>query len=151
MKLVGARELDELFKQFPVKVAERARKQGISRAAARYRTLIRRDAPRGRSGLLRQSIGVKRYRSGAVTIGLNRPTNGKGRNVLPKYRGVRYYYKALEFDTARGRAMHPWFERSIRRHMPAISQLMIEEAKNALYREAGKAYARSKSALRRRR
>ena len=132
-KLEGADELNRLLKQFPENVAKRAKRTGLRKAGARLRTLIRRDAPK-ESGTLRKSIRVKSHKNGSVTVGLKE----------------RYYYKSLEFRTARGQPLHPFFERSVERHAAVALRIMLDETRDALYREAGKSYARSHSSLRRR-
>jgi len=131
-KLEGALELEKLFESFPHTVVKRTRRTGLRKAGARMRTMIRRDAPR-RSGNLRKSLKSKQLKSGAVTVGLKE----------------RFYYKTLDLHTKRGAPLHPWFGDSVSRHSPAISQMIINEARAAIHAEAGKAYSKSKSKLRR--
>jgi len=130
-KLEGAEALQKLLKEFPDKVADRAQKTGLRKAAARLRTLIRRDTPK-ESGNLRKAIRTKFHRNSTVTVGLKE----------------RFYYKTLEMQTKRGEPLHPFFERSVRKHASAALKIMLDETTKALYREAGKAYARSRANLR---
>ena len=133
IKLEGARELERLFESFPHSVVKRTRKVGLRRAGARMRTYMRNDAPKI-SGNLKKSLKSKMLKSGAVTVGLK----------------DRFYYKTLDMHTARGAPLSPWFLESVERHAPAISQMIIDEAKTAIHIEAGEAYSKSKSKLRRR-
>lgn len=133
VQLEGAEELRKLFDQFPNTVKKRASKQGLGKAGAKLRTMVRRDAPRV-SGNLRRALRVKRHRNGSVTVGLKE----------------RFYYKVLDLKTKRGEPLHPWFLSSVERHSPAIANLIVTETKLVLYNEAGKAYSRNKSSLRRR-
>jgi hypothetical protein len=126
IELVGARELNELLNQFPGRVAVAARKTGIRRAAAKMRTYLRRAAPK-RSGELRKSIGVAFSKRGTAYVGLR----------------TRYYYKTLEFGRRGGPPLHPFFLATVERHKAEIAQMMVDEARKALYREAGKAFAQS--------
>lgn len=147
IELVGAKELENLFKSFPYAVSKRAKRTGVRKAGQRMRTLVRRDAPRDK-GNLRKSIGVYKTKSGAVKVGLNVKTPGDP-DKFGAGKRVRFYYKTLDLPSKRGGALHPWFLKSVERHAPGISNLMIAETKKALYREAGKAYSKSVSKLRR--
>jgi len=131
-KLEGAKALEKIFETFPFAVVKRTRRVGLRRSGARMRTYMRNDAPR-RSGNLRRALRSRQLKSGAVTVGLK----------------DRFYYKTLDLHTARGAPLAPWFENSVERHAPVISQMIVNETKMAINVEAGKAYSRSKSSLRR--
>lgn len=129
-KIQNADVVKKLLTAFPYNVRRRVTKQGVSRAASKLATMLRRDAPRGATGELRRSIKVKRTRSGAAYVGLRQ----------------NQYYKLLDLPGVKRRGEdRPWFEASIDRHASSISQIMITEIEKALYREAGKSLARSKS------
>ena len=124
--LKGAEELQRLLRSMPNNVQKRATLRGLRRAAAKLRTLIRRDAPR-ETGLLRRSIGIKKLRNGAFDVGLMQ----------------NYYYKVLDLVSAKGRPLKPWFEQSVNRHSRHASKLIMEETEKAIYYEAGKIHART--------
>lgn len=128
LELIGADELQRTLKQFPDAVAKRARRRGLRRAAARLRTLLRRDAPKGESRELRRSIGVKNLKY-ISSVGLQK----------------NFYYRVLDAPSDRGAPLRPWFEQSVKRHQESAAQLIITETKKAIAFEAGKAYARSKA------
>lgn len=131
----GGVELEKLLKTFPDKVQLRVRRAGLRRAAAKFRTLLRREAPK-RYGNLRKSIKIKVHRNKTVSVGLKE----------------RFYYKTLDYPYPdRGnKALRPWFEDAIDHHKRGILQLIVQETNSALMREAGKAYSQSMSKLRRR-
>ena len=127
VKLEGVSQLNKDLETFPDRIQANVKKRGLQKAAARARTFLRRAAPR-ESGELRKSIGIVKTRSKSkALVGLSR----------------NYYYKTLEFASARGQAMHPFFEQAFRRHRAELSQMIIEETKLALAKEAGKIYARN--------
>ena len=127
VKLEGVEQLNKDLAAFPDRIQANVKKRGLQKAAARLRTYLRRAAPRD-SGELRRSIGVIKTRSKSTAlVGLT--TN--------------FYYKTLEFASARGKAMHPFFEQAFDRHSADVSQMIVEETKLALAKEAGKIYARN--------
>jgi hypothetical protein len=126
IELVGARELNELLRKFPGRVAFAARKAGVRKAAAKMRTYLRRGAPKG-TGTFRKALGIKIGKYGNAYVGLRE----------------RYYYKTLEFGRRGGPPLHPFFLATVERHKAEIAQMMVDEARKALYREAGKAFAQS--------
>jgi len=133
-KLEGANNLNILFKQFPESVVKRVKKQGLGKAGARLRTLIRSDARKfKRTGTLIKSIKVKRHKNGTVSVGLKE----------------NFYYKMLDFKYPSGGPYREWFLKSVKRHAGSITQEMVNATRLALTVEAGKAYSRSKSNLRR--
>ncbi len=141
--LKGGKELELILKELPANLEKRIRKAGLRKASARFRTLIRRDAPKGATGLLRKSIGVYLSKRAPIAwIGLNRKTPALGKKATSCV-GVSFYYSVLDIDSARGKALAPWFEASVARHAPLVAQLLLESTEQALAVEAGKAYARS--------
>jgi len=133
--LQGAQELEKLFKAFPDSVVKRAKKTGLRKAGSRMRTLIRGDARKfKRTGRLVKSLKLKVHKNGSVSVGLKE----------------RFYYKTLDMKFRSGGNYRPWFAASVSRHARTIVPIMIRETQLALTVEAGKAYARNKSSLRRR-
>ena len=135
----GIPELEAVFKKLPQSTSTRVRKTAITKTAGRFRTLLRRDAPRI-SGMLRKSIGVKKSRRfPAAWIGLKLKTKGKQGG-----KGIRYYYKVLDMQSKRGAPIKPWFFQSADRHIPGLERLLVAETKKAVVYEAGKAFARQR-------
>lgn len=132
--LEGMKAVTEIFSVFPLNVQKRATKAGYAKAAGRLRTLLRRDAPKG-TGNLRRAIKVKRHRNGSFTIGLKE----------------RYYYKTLDFMYPRGGEYNPWFEQSVERHAHSTLNLCVVAMHEAISREAGKSYAKSRARIKGRR
>lgn len=129
VKLHGVTELNQLLATFSDNVKRRATDSGLRKAGARLRTAFRRAAPR-QSGTLRQSIGSSfNKRDGKVYVGLK----------------TRFFYKTLEFQTKRGAPLHPFMDAAWKSNRDNIAQLIIEETRKELYREAGKIYARTKA------
>ena len=135
-ELKGGKELEKALLELSPNLQKRIRKRGMTKAAARMRTLLRRDAPR-RSGKLRKSINVDRKK--------NRWR--KNKNSIVAYVGLasKYYYKLLDLPgvTVKGRR-RPWILASMKRHSPEVADLLVKETRLALYNEAGKIYARSR-------
>lgn len=124
--LNGGKELAALLKSFPQKTQARVTKTGLRRAANKTRSVLRRAAPKI-SGRLRNAIKVKLGRRGKAWIGLRE----------------RYYYKTLEFDSARGEPLRPFFLAAWNAHEKQIAQMLIDETRKALYVEAGKIHAKA--------
>lgn len=146
-ELHGARELARELAKFPDRVARRAADRGIRRTAVLLRREFRAAAPIG-TGHLRSAI-TYRYsaRTGRAYIGLGK--SGKKFEGAGGHRGVPFYYKTLEFDTARGPALRPFFERTWNRVRMSTARNLIREVKTALAFEAGKEYQRSLARMRR--
>lgn len=148
VELKGAIELEKILESLAPRVSRRVTKAGMSKAGGRLRTAMRRDAPRGPSGRLKKTIGLKRYRKiPKIKIGLYGKTPGDGKQA-GKYDGIRYYYKTLDYDSARGAALNPWFHASAERHGDGARQIVVNETIKAVYVEAGKSYAKSKRSIR---
>jgi hypothetical protein len=155
---INSAEVAKLLADFPIKVRKRVEKTGLRRAGQRMRTMIRRDAPK-QSGDLHKAIGVSQSRkTGKVWVGLKALPSKKGKGR--KGSRVPFYYKLLDLrgtgkPSRRGGYIRrgkdrPWFLKSVERHSKEAANKIVDETKKALYAEAGKYYARSKSMHRRR-
>jgi Bacteriophage HK97-gp10, putative tail-component len=139
IQLNGVEELKKLLEQYPAKVALTAQKRGLARGASRLRTYFRAEMPKV-TGTLRKSIGyktVKGSKGSKVIVGLN----------------TRAYYKVLEQGRkAYKRKGKPvagsppmrdlGFSRVWYSKREGIAQLIIDEAKRAVYEEANKIHAK---------
>ena len=133
MKLQGADVLLKEMKAFGPTVSKKASATGVRKAGALLRRKFKAAAPRS-SGKLRKSIKMKySRRSGKVWVGLRE----------------NYYYKTLEFGRKGGAPLHPFFERTWNEHKGQAAQLIINETRKALYVEAGKVMARTRTRRRR--
>ena len=128
MKLQGADALLKDLKAFGPSVSQKAAKTGVRKAAQYLRREFKREAPRV-SGTLRKSIKLKMGRDGKAWVGLRE----------------RYYYKTLEFGRKGGPPLHPFFERVWNQHRGQAAQMIVDETRKAVYVEAGKVYARSRT------
>ncbi len=139
IQLKGVEELNKLLASYPPNVTLAAQKRGLSRGAARLRTYFRAEMPKDK-GLLRKSIGARTVRGSKgskIIVGLN----------------TRFYYKVLEQGRKpykrKGKQVagsppmrdlgfsRVWFSKR-----EAIAQLIIDEAKRAVYQEANKIHAK---------
>ena len=146
IQLKGVEELNKLLTAYPYKVALTAQKRGLTRGAARLRTYFRAEMPRA-TGTLRKSVGyktVKGSKGSKVIVGLN----------------TRFYYKTLEFGrkahSRKGKPvaatppMHPLgFSKVWYSQREGIAQLIIDEAKRALYQEAANIHSKTLGIARR--
>lgn len=129
MKLVGLQGLKKDFEEMPDAVAGRAADKGIREAAMFLRGRFKRAAPR-RSGELRKSIKMKYSRkSKKAWVGLRR----------------NQFYKTLEFASARGPAMHPFFKATYERNKVKAANIVVRAASLALEFERTKMLARSRA------
>jgi len=146
IKLKGVEELQALLKQYPEKVTLIAQRRGLTRGAAKLRTYFRHEAPKV-TGTLRKSISykaVKGSKGSKVRVGLL----------------TRQYYKVLEQGrkpykrngkpVAGSPPMHDLgFDKIWNAQREDIAQLIIDEAKKALFSEAAKIHAKSLGIARR--
>ena len=146
IKLKGVEELQALLKQYPEKVTLTAQRRGLTRGAAKLRTYFRHEAPKV-TGTLRKSISyktVKGSKGSKVRVGLL----------------SRQYYKVLEQGrkpykrNGRPVAGSPpvrdlGFDRIWNAQREDIAQMIIDEAKKALFSEAAKIHAKSLGIARR--
>ena len=133
-ELTDTKELGKVLDQLTPSLRKLIVKRGMRQAGARTRTLLRREAIRGKTGNLRKSIRTKNLKSGAVVVGLR----------------DRFYYETLDLHSKRGAPLNPWFEAAMTRHAQGIGQLIVDKMKESLAFEAGRTYARSKAIRRRR-
>jgi len=132
IEMNGASDVNDLLLSMPSAIQKRARRTGMARAAGKYRTLLRKDAPRV-TGLLRRAIQVKRHKNGSYSVGLK----------------TLFYYKKLDFVYPSGGAYNPWFLDSVDRHKDTILAELVKKTEEAVYVEAGKTYRRSLTKIRR--
>jgi len=153
--LKGAKELADLLQSMPDTAATKAQRTGLGKGAARLRTYIRRAAPR-KKGILKSAIrsAMARKKFAAYV-------------KLGKVRGekqIRFYYKTLEHGrkaytrrkTGKSYAASPqmatnFFEWTFVRHQTEIAQLIVNETRIALYKNAGQLAARLNAPLKVRR
>jgi HK97 gp10 family phage protein len=146
MQLKGVEELKKLLETYPEKVALTAQKRGLTRGAARLRTYFRAAAPK-KTGTLRKSISyrtVKGSKGSKVIVGLM----------------TRQYYKVLE----QGRKPYKRLGRPVAGSPPmrdiqfssvwysqreGIAQLIIDEARRAVYQEAANIHSKTLNIARR--
>lgn len=139
MKLVGADFLSKQMKAFGPTVAEKGGRKGVAKAAQLVRRTFRKAAPRGKTKLLKKSIGYKTY--GRAGGGAKQAYVG-----LRKIRGEsqgRWYYRTLEVDHARGKAYNPFFVDAWESVKEQAADLIISAATTAIYTEASKVYEKS--------
>ncbi len=106
IKLQGAKELEVALISLPAMVAKRVAKKGLKQAGNKLASEFRKAAPKGKTGLLKKSIGARAVKSRSkyrvsVKVGLVKKLAGK----VGGKRNVLFYYKTLEF----GRARHKRF------------------------------------------
>ena len=145
MKLDGAAQLIAVLKALPQVTEDAVMKRGVSRGAARLRTLMRRAAPR-RTGTLAKSIGIKRVAK-----------RTKGRFAYRVGLMNRYYYKTLDVGRAAYtkkdgtqvsassdfKSIGTQIKRTWDAAKPQIGNVIIEEATKEFAKEVGKLSARS--------
>lgn len=143
IQLVGVDELKKLLETYPAKVALTAQKRGLTRGAARLRTYFRAAAPK-KSGKLRKDIKYKTAEG------------SKGSKVIVGVMNL-HYYKVLDEGRkpykrrsqggkmyAGSPPMRPtnfssvWYSKR-----ESIAQLIIDEAKKAVYQEAANIHSKT--------
>jgi len=127
IEITGFNDLKKILEQYPKKVEKRVAKVGLSKAASRLRTYARRAAPK-QSGLLRRSLRIgrsRRYPAVWVYFRWPGPDNRES------------YFGQVERE-------QQFFKETLTRHRVEIMKIIEDEAINALYKEAGIAYAKSK-------
>ena len=117
-------------------VAQKGGQKGVRKAAMQLRKRLRAAAPY-KTKTLRRAIQFKHSRRGAVSwVGIK------------KLRGestARNYYATLERGRNGGPPLHPFIARTIENSKDEVFRTMVTEARKALYVEAGKVYARSRT------
>lgn len=145
MQLVGAAQVHALLVAYPKAVAAAATRTGLRKSARALRAYLVQAAPE-RTGKLRKAINVKRMRprdktSARMKVGLQAIRGDSGSKGGRSK--IRYYYKTLEFDSARGPAMHPFFLNTWNSHREEIAQMIVEQTRVAVYSEAAKVHRRT--------
>jgi hypothetical protein len=133
IELQGADFLLKQMKAFGPTVSKKATKTGIRKAANKLARTLRNAAP-SRTGTLKKQIKAKIGKRGIAWVGLR-----KGRGETQ----VLFYYKVLDMDSARGKAVAPWFLKAAEASAKETSDTIIRETTKALYSEAAKVYERS--------
>ncbi len=131
VQLVGFKEFMQMTKDYPDDVKERIAKVGVTKAAARFRTLIRRASPI-LDGTLRKSINIRRAKKGRPLAFIG-PTWPGGDNRDS-------YFGRLEHGYDK---KHAWFAKAVEVHAPEILQMILTQAGVAVYSEAKKSYVKS--------
>jgi hypothetical protein len=151
--LEGALELKALLAEYPRKVSEAAARKGLMKAAIRFRKTLRHMAP-AQTGRLRKALGISKVK----TANKLNPILKVGLRKIPgevvTFKGgsqVRYYYKTLEFDSARGKALRPFFQGAWDMNKDMIAQMIVDETRKAVYAEAARIHRRSLGIKNRRR
>lgn len=139
MTLNGAAALIAALKELPMITEDVVMRKGITRAAARLRTLMRRAAPR-RSGTLAKSIGIKRigkrkgnpkYKVGLLTRQYYK-TLDAGRKAYTKKDGSRVN-ASPDFQGQGTQIKNTWEGAKNQ-----VANIVVEEATKEFAREAGK-------------
>ena len=152
-KLKGAKDRADTLEKFPDKVAQRAGRTGIRRGAVKLRTKARRAAPK-LTGLLRKSLTIwmpsQRFtatRGIVAQVKIRRAK--KGDKNPPNYYNTLESGRAPHTRLGSPRAGSPqmkrfaFWDRAIEEAAPEATQIVIDETKKAIAREAGKAFAKS--------
>lgn len=165
IKLLGAKELAEQLKKFPVAFRERAIAMGVKAGARILTTHMRRVAYSAPSKTKRKFTKTLRK---AIKYAAGKPSNpikgGKAWVGLKKIKGesrARNYYRVLETGrkpykriktghayAGTPKAMRPFFQRAWDAKRGEVSQAIVNGTRIALAREAGRAYAKSKAGRR---
>lgn len=162
-RLIGADLLKAELKLFPERVQTAAIESGVRKGAGILRTAMRRQAYQGPAKTpagftrtlrkaLRSAVGKKRSKNaGKAWVGLKK-IKGESR--------ARNYYRVLEFGRKpykkksgaafRGtpNPMRPFFAKAWEAKRAEVGQAIVTGARQALAKEAGKVWARSRAASR---
>ena len=129
LKITGLKELQDTLKEFPWKVEKQVTKKGLTKAASRLRTYVKRATPVN-SGLLKRSLRTSTSRRYATKWVWFRWPGSDNRES---------YFGQVARDTN-------FFSKTLERHDKEITGILVQETKSALYELAGKEYAKSKRA-----
>lgn len=152
IQIIGADFLAKELMKFGPVVAKRGRDVGIREACKYMRRELKKDAPTGKTYLLKRNIGYKYSRkAGKGWVGLKPQKKYKGSGT----KGGLFYYKTLDLGRpqytrpVRGNQpatgpMNPWFVASARRASNESAQIIIDRTLKGIYEESGKVRARSK-------
>jgi hypothetical protein len=139
LTLKGEAEVRAWFKALPDEVAAAAARDGLRKASARLRTLIRRAAPK-KTGTLRKAIQSR--------VGKKKTAAWVGVKKLPGEKNARNYYATLEKGrkphTRKGAsvkgspqmAQYAFFRQAWQSHKSTIAQVQIEATRSAIAKRA---------------
>lgn len=133
IKLQGARDLKKIMEAVGPAIAKRAGVVGVRKGAMIMRKELKAASPKVK-GELSKNWMYKKLRS--------RKTD-RYVGYIVRLRNL-HYYETLEFESARGKPMHPFAEKTIDSAKQQALAAMMAGTRTALAVEAGKAYARSK-------
>ncbi len=136
MKFLGLASLQKSLDELPGNVQQRAVDKGIKEAARHIRRQMKAAAPKN-TGTLRRAITM-RYsrRQGRAWIGLG---------TIKGETKTRFYYKTLEYSSARGAPLNPFMQRVFNSNRLAAQSLIINGTRQALYEESLKVWRRTKA------
>ena len=142
-EIVGIDEFQEVLEALGPAVVSRVRRNALRKAATKVAREVRKSAPK-QTGALKKSIGVKNGKFSSF-VGLNKKLGADGK-AAKKDDGnsrIRFYYKVLDLESVRGEPLAPWFDDAIENELPKVGEILTDEMKKALSREAGKAFTKS--------
>lgn len=156
MELVGAVELKKLLDAYPTMVAKAAARKGLREAAKHLQSVLQAAAP-VRTGKLRSAIRIASARSkkkytyrykvglGPIRGDIGEKAKKRQEDAIaagkkpPKAQAkIRFYYKVLEFKSARGPAMHPFFMTAYNSARNTTAQIVVDGTRDAVYEEAAR-------------
>ena len=131
VQLVGFKEFMKMTKDYPIAVQKKIAKAGISKAASRTKTILKRAAPE-LSGTLKNSINVRRAKRGKPVAYIGPTWKGKDNRES--------YFGRIErgYD-----GKYAWFAKAIDNHSQEILQMILTQSHLAVYTEAKKSYLKS--------
>lgn len=133
IKLQGAKELQKIMDELGGKISHRAGVTGVRKGALIMKRELKSASPQVTGTLAKEWI-VKKLRS---------QRRAPSAAYVVRMRS-RHYYETLEFESKRGRAMHPFALDAMEKAGRQAVATIMAATKTALANEAGKAYARSK-------
>ena len=146
IEIRGAKELAAFLKAAPKEVALKAGKGGVAKSAPRLRTLIRRAAPKGKTGVLRSIIKSKIGRKGAIAwVGIK--TRAAGIYYTTEY-GRKPHRRKGKPRAGSPQMARYWFTKAVAANRGYIAQLTVDATRSALLREAGRLIARTQAPIR---
>jgi hypothetical protein len=143
----GAKELASFLKQAPKEVAVKAGKGGVAKSAPRLRTLIRRAAPRGKTGKLRSIILSKLGKGAIAWVGIK--TRAAGIYYTTEYGRKPHMRKGKPRKGSPQMAKY-WFHKAVDAHKGYIAQLTVDATRASFMKEAGRLIAKTAAPIRRR-
>lgn len=143
----GAKELASFLKQAPKEVALKAGKGGVAKSAPRLRTLLRRAAPRGKTGKLRSIIQSKLGKKGAIAwVGIK--TSAAGIYYTTEY-GRKPHMRKGKPRAGSPQMAKYWFHKAVAASQGYIVQLTVDATRASFMKEAGRLIAKTAAPIRR--